>query len=165
MLKETDVLGAIYIYRQEVRPFSNKQIAPLASFASQAVIAIENGRLLNELRELLQQQTAIDIGEGRFAFYAHMQPRSLRVKPGDKVTTGQVLGLLGNSGNTDAPHLHFHVMDGASPLLSDGLAYAFTSFTGEGRVTDEQPLFSGGAAPIDPNALSGPHKKSATAQS
>ena len=97
--------------------------------------------------------------EGRFAFYAHMQPGSLRVKPGDKVATGQVLGLLGNSGNTDAPHLHFHVMDGASPLLSDGLPYVFTSFTGEGRVTDEQPLFSGGAAPrLIPMRSADPHK-------
>ena len=110
------------------------------------------------LQAALGNYVVIDIGEGRFAFYAHMQPGSLRVKPGDKVTTGEVLGLLGNSGNTDAPHLHFHVMDGASPLLSDGLPYVFTSFTGEGRVTDEQPLFSGGAATIDPNALSGPHK-------
>jgi len=110
------------------------------------------------LQMALGNYAVVDIGEGRFAFYAHMQPGSLRVKPGDKVTTGQVLGLLGNSGNTDAPHLHFHVMDGASPLLSDGLPYVFTSFTGEGRVTDEQPLFSGGAVPIDPNALSGPHK-------
>jgi hypothetical protein len=52
------------------------------------------------------------------AFYAHMRPGSLKVKVGDKVVTGQVLGVLGNSGNTDAPHLHFHVMDGPSPLLS-----------------------------------------------
>jgi signal transduction histidine kinase len=55
MLKETDVLGAIYIYRQEVRPFSNKQIALLASFASQAVIAIENVRLFDEIQDKNRQ--------------------------------------------------------------------------------------------------------------
>jgi hypothetical protein len=99
----------------------------------------------------------VDIGHGRYAFYAHMQPDSLKVKLGDTVKTGQVLGLLGNTGNSDGAHLHFHIMDGPSPLLSNGLPFVFDTFTGEGLVTDEQALVTLQPAPVDTAALSGTH--------
>lgn len=103
----------------------------------------------------------VDIGGGRFAFYAHMQPGSLRVKLGDRVETGDVIGLLGNSGNTTAPHLHFHVMDGTQPLGSNGLPYVFTSFVGEGVIDEakSEAIFEKSvSAVIDRTRLAGPHE-------
>ena len=75
----------------------------------------------------------LDLGQGRFAFYAHLQPGSLRVKTGDKVRPGQVLGLVGNSGNSTEPHLHFHIANANSPLASEGIPFAFTAFEVQGK--------------------------------
>jgi hypothetical protein len=75
----------------------------------------------------------LDLGQGRYAFYAHLQPGSLRVKVGDKVRRGQAVGLVGNSGNSTEPHLHFHVSDANSPLGSDGLPYVLPAFEIQGK--------------------------------
>jgi murein DD-endopeptidase MepM/ murein hydrolase activator NlpD len=75
----------------------------------------------------------LDISGGHFAFYAHLQPAKIRVKMGEHVKRGQVIGLVGNSGNSTEPHLHFHICDGNSPLGSEGLPYALTSFEVQGR--------------------------------
>jgi hypothetical protein len=70
---------------------------------------------------------ALDLGAGRYAHYAHLQPGSVRVKSGDRVRRGQVLGLLGNSGNSTGPHLHFQVS--SSPGLGGhGLPFVFDAF-------------------------------------
>ena len=60
-----------------------------------------------------------DLGNGNFAFYAHLKTGTVNVKPGDRLSTGQVLGSVGNTGNSSAPHLHFHVMSTPDPLRAD----------------------------------------------
>ncbi len=75
----------------------------------------------------------IDMGNGLYAFYAHMQPGSLRVKVGEKVKAGQVLGLVGNTGNSSEPHLHFDICNASSMLGCEGLPYAFASFEVVGK--------------------------------
>jgi hypothetical protein len=74
------------------------------------------------------------IDGGLYMLYAHMQAGSLKVKVGDKIKRGDPIGLVGNSGNTSAPHLHFHVMDGPSPLASEGVPYVIETFTTRGRL-------------------------------
>lgn len=101
----------------------------------------------------------IRIAPRRYALYAHMQSASIKVRAGDRVRRGQVIGLLGNSGHSAGPHLHFHVMDGPSPLASNGVPFEFTSFTGHGVVTDESTLLSGDPQPVDPRALAGRHRR------
>ncbi|WP_137146174.1 M23 family metallopeptidase [Mycolicibacterium sp. CR10] len=77
-----------------------------------------------------------DLGDGNYALYAHIQTGAVKVKPGDRLTAGQVIGSVGNSGNTDAPHLHFHIMSTPDPLRSDGLPFVFRSFRLDSRLAE-----------------------------
>jgi Peptidase family M23 len=76
----------------------------------------------------------IAVDEGIFAGYAHLKPGSVRVHRGQRVRRGQILGLLGNSGNTSGPHLHFQLMNRPSLLKADGLPFTLDRFELDGRV-------------------------------
>jgi hypothetical protein len=85
-----------------------------------------------------------DIGGGHYAFYAHLQPGSLLVAEGQHVTRGQVIALLGNTGNSSEPHLHFQVSDANDPLFSEGVPYVFDQFQVTGQadnMNDQNGVF------------------------
>jgi len=101
----------------------------------------------------------VDMGDGNFALYAHIKTGTVAVKAGDQVKTGDVIGHLGNTGNSSAPHLHFHVMDGPSPLAARGLPYEFTGFQGAGRLDGDGGFFErGDPGKIDRGYFPGTHK-------
>lgn len=85
----------------------------------------------------------IDHGNNEYSLLAHMQPHSLRVKPGQKVKRGEVLGLAGNSGNTSEPHLHVHLMNKPSMSDGEGLPMPFTGYTADGAAVSSGELKRG----------------------
>jgi hypothetical protein len=80
----------------------------------------------------------IDMGHGVFATFAHLQKGALTVKKGDKVTKGQVIALLGNTGNSSAAHLHFQLANGPSLAQSYGIPYVINRFEYAGQVSAEE---------------------------
>jgi len=82
----------------------------------------------NTLENAAGNYIVLRVGPDAYAAYAHLQPKSLKVKAGDKVRKGQVLGLIGNSGISDAPHLHFHVIDAPSFFGGESIPFVFEGF-------------------------------------
>lgn len=79
---------------------------------------------------------SLKIADNRYVFYEHLKPGSILVKPGQRVKKGQVIALLGFTGQTTGPHLHFHVADNNSPLGAEGLPFVFEKFTQTGGYPD-----------------------------
>ncbi|MEU7581921.1 M23 family metallopeptidase [Streptomyces sp. NPDC041068] len=82
------------------------------------------GRSIGGTRRIVGNHVVLDLGEGTYAVYAHVRQGSLKVRAGDKVLAGQVLGQCGNSGNSTEPHVHFQLMDG--PDLDTARGVPFT---------------------------------------
>jgi murein DD-endopeptidase len=116
------------IYGAEIHSVADGVVTEVKDGIPQNVPNAEEHAVPITLETVGGNHVIVDIGGGRFAFYAHMQPGSPRVKVGYHVKTGQVLGLVGNSGNSSEPHLHFDICDASSMLACEGLPYAFASF-------------------------------------
>ena len=134
------------------------------------VIAVADGTVVAMRNELAEQVpgalppglpvdqadgnfVVLDVGQGAFALFAHMQPGSVTVQPGAKVKRGDVLGKVGNTGNSQAPHLHFHVMDGPSPLAANGIPYVIDRFRLTARSTGGTADFDKAEATCSPMTL------------
>ncbi|MGH6615351.1 M23 family metallopeptidase [Sphingomonas sp.] len=97
---------------------------------------------------------ALDLGQGRYAFYEHLRPGSIAVKVGQRVRRGQAIGALGFSGDTTGPHLHLHVADSLDPLKAEGIPFVIDAYTEIGRYDDI------GALGSKPWQSTGPTRKS-----
>lgn len=114
--------------------------SPVLAVADATVVEVTDGfpenrppdRLLPaSLSSFAGNSVVLRIKKGLCASYAHLQP-GLRVSVGQKVQRGEVLGLVGNSGNSSEPHLHFHLSNGCSPLRSEGVPYAYEEYFSHG---------------------------------
>lgn len=107
-----------------------------------------------ELNQYAGNHIVQDLGNGNYALYAHIKTGAVKVAVGDRLTAGQVIGAVGNTGNSDAPHLHFHVMSSPDPLRSNGLPFVFSRFRLDSRVSEPASnlnvLFDGKPAPMQP---------------
>lgn len=141
----------------------------LAAGAGTVVTAVDGlpdqipneNRPVDDLAKADGNHVILRLGPGVYAGYAHLQPGSVRVRRGQRVRPGQVLGLLGNSGNTSGPHLHFQLMTRPSLLDSDGLPFVVDRFRLDGHVPSLDQLIEtdrdGTAVPIEP-AGAGPRR-------
>lgn len=109
--------------------------------------ATVSGRAKHALGDAAGNYVALDLGNSRYAFYEHLKPGSVRVRPGQPVRRGQVIGALGFTGDSTGPHLHFHVANANSPLAAEGVPFVFETFEWLGRYEVVEQL---GRAPWQP---------------
>jgi murein DD-endopeptidase MepM/ murein hydrolase activator NlpD len=105
----------------------------------------------------------VEIAPGTYVLYAHMDPGSVKVRVGQKVEKGQELGLIGTSGNSTTPHLHFQLLSTPTFFPSNSLPYVFDQFDLQGWITerlwdDNLGLTPTGKLPFKADPAPGPHQ-------
>lgn len=137
---DADLASNALGYGAEVLAVTDATVAAARDGVPESARVSQNGKHPEDLAA--GNYVSLDLGGGRHAVYEHLIPGSLRVKTGDRVRKGQVIGRLGFSGDSTGPHLHLHVADAARPLLGEGVGYGFERFTWLGRYEDLSRLGS-----------------------
>ncbi|MFJ9611510.1 M23 family metallopeptidase [Kitasatospora sp. NPDC101176] len=145
---------------------------PVAAAARGRVVEVQDGIPDNPpphtppippIEDTVGNHVTLEVAPGRYLLYGHLEPGSLNVREGDCVEPGQVLGLIGNSGNSTTPHLHFQVMTTAEFFPTDSPPFTFRRFRVLGQVEpriwdDNLGLQPTGVLPITPSPYEGPHR-------
>ena len=116
-----------YAHALDVLAVADGIVAAIKDSIPENVPGINSRAVPITLETVGGNHVVLELGGGRYAFYAHVRPGSIRVKLGERVKQGAVLAKLGNSGNSTEPHLHFHLADAIAPLGSEGLPYVHPS--------------------------------------
>ena len=140
--EQLDAQGRIYVGKREKLESYTIFGKPVVAVADAVVASVTDGLpeqtpgkypVNISLDQADGNSVILDLGDQRYAMYAHLQPGSITVHRGEHVKLGQVIGLVGDSGNSIVPHLHFQVTDGPSSLSSNGLPYEISEFQVTGR--------------------------------
>lgn len=131
---DADVVGNAYGYGAEVLAVADAVVAATRDDVPESTSVAAHPK--HAIADATGNYIALDLGDGRFAFYEHLKPGSLRVQPGQRVKRGEVIGALGFTGDSTGPHLHFHVADSVSPLGAEGVPFVFERFEVLGSYPD-----------------------------
>lgn len=129
-----DKVRNAHAYGNEVLAVADATVVSVRNDYPEADRVASNGR--HRMRDASGNYVVLDLGDGRYAFYEHLRPGSVRVAPGQRVRRGEVIAQVGFSGSGNWPHLHFHVADAPSLLGAEGLPFALSRFRMLGTYED-----------------------------
>ena len=144
---DADVVANAYGYGAEVLAVADGVVAATRDDVPESTSVAAHPR--HAIGDATGNYIALDLGDGRFAFYEHLKPGSLKVERGQRVKRGEVIAALGFTGDSTGPHLHFHVADADSPLGAEGVPFVFERFEVLGGYPDIGAL---GSKPWTPRA-------------
>ena len=131
---DADVVGDAYGYGAEVLAVADAVVAATRDDVPESSSVAAHPK--HAIGDATGNYVTLDLGDGRYAFYEHLKPGSLKVEPGQRVKRGEVIAALGFTGDSTGPHLHFHVADANSPLGAEGVPFVFERFEVLGAYPD-----------------------------